>query len=160
MTKGGLAKRLFLGLIWGIVAVVMMLLAFATFNGIAGATVDVIFGSSGLSIPHFADTWLDVLANNWIRGLLLAKGNEGFGAFLTMFTSLWNPEAWTLGLNGIVFYCFAAALAVYVIFFIYYLIWGLFVYKKKKSMILNIFWSLIPLAIVLYLLVFLKGALY
>ncbi len=160
MTKGGLAKRLFLGLIWGLVAILFMLVAFATFKQIAGGTVDVIFGSSGLSISDFGGTWLDVLANNWIRGLLLANGNEAFGAFLTMFTSLWNVNAWTLGLNGIVFYCFAAAIAIYVIFFIYYLIWGLFVYKKKKSMILNIFWSLIPLAIVLYLLVFLQGALY
>ncbi|MBP5694162.1 MAG: hypothetical protein J6X03_01740 [Bacilli bacterium] len=160
MTKGGLAKRLLFALIWGILAVLAMLVAFATFSGIAGANVEPIFGSHGLSIPNFAGTWLDVLADNWLRGLFLAKVNEGFGAFLTMFTSLWDPNAWTLGLNGVVFYCFAAAIAIYVIFFIYYLIWGLFIYKKKKSMILNIFWSLIPLAIVLYLLVFLQGAVY
>ena len=160
MTKGGLAKRLFLALVWGIIAVLGMLVAFATFSGIAGATVAPIFGSSGLSIPNFATTWLDVLMNNWLRGVTLANGNQAFGAFINMFCNLWNPAAWTLGLNGIVFYCFAAAIAIYVIFFFYYLIWGLFVYKKKKSMILNIFWSLIPLLIVLYLLVFLQGALY
>lgn len=162
MTKGRIFKGIFLTTILGVVMVVLFLLAFSTTTVTQVGFDTLIFGGDPVSMTAlFSKDFAAVFAEAWSNTWLVALTNWG-KEFINFFTHLGDVNWWasTYIVNSIVFWVFALVLVIYAILALYYLIFGLFVYKKKKSAVLNIIWTAIPTAVILFLIVGLHGAIY
>ena len=162
MTKGRIFKGIILTVIFGAILTILFLLVFSTTTLSQVGFNDLVFGGQPVAMTalfskDFTSVFLDACKNTW----LVALTNWG-KEFINFFKHLGDTKWWASDTltNSIVFWVFALVLVVYAVLALYYLIGGLFVYKKKKSAVLNIIWTAIPTAVILWLLVGIHGALY
>lgn len=162
MTKGRIFKGIILTTIFGVVMVALFLLAFSTTPVTQVGFDTLIFGGKPVSMTAlFSKDFAAVFADAWKNTWLIALTNWG-KEFLNFFVHLGDVNWWASNniTNSIVFWAFALVLVIYAVLALYYLIFGLFVYKKKKSAVLNIIWTAIPTAVILFLIVGLHGVIY
>ena len=162
MTKGRIFKGIILTVIFGAILTILFLLVFSTTTLSQVGFNDLVFGGQPVAMTalfskDFASVFLDACKNTW----LVALTNWG-KEFINFFKHLGDTKWWASDTltNSIVFWAFALVLVIYAVLALYYLIGGLFVYKKKKSAVLNIIWTAIPTAVILWLLVIIHAALY
>lgn len=165
MTKRKITKGVLLSLLFGVFGVLFFLAAFVTSPYPASGLAPLIFNVPPVNLTdlfssNFGQVFSNAVTQTWWPAIQ-NWGKEWVNWITYMFGgangSWYASPNWT---NNIIFYVFVLVIAVYILLALYYLIWGLFVYKKKKSSILNIIWTAIPVFCISFLLVGLHGAIY
>ena len=163
MTKGRITKGLLLTTLFSGLAVLFFFLTFMTTNLVQAGVNELVFGLPPVALSEFTKmetiggAFQNAFWNTWWPGLK-TRGKEYFNFFNHLFDSAW----WVSGsfINSLTFYGFALVIAVYLLYVLYTLIFGLFVYKKKKSSLFNIIWFAIPTFCISFLIVGFHGAIY
>ena len=133
MTKGRIFKGIILTVIFGAILTILFLLVFSTTTLSQVGFNDLVFGGQPVAMTalfskDFTSVFLDACKNTW----LVALTNWG-KEFINFFKHLGDTKWWASDTltNSIVFWVFALVLVIYAVLALYYLIGGLFVYKKK-----------------------------
>lgn len=163
MTKGRITKGILLTILFSGFAVLFFFLTFMTTNLAQAGINELVFGAPAVALSEFTkmetlgSAFSNAFNNTWWPGLK-SWGREYFNFFEHLFDSQW----WVSKnfVNSLMFYAFALVIAVYLIYVLYTLIFGLFVYKKKKSSLFNIIWFAIPTFCISFLIVGFHGAIY
>lgn len=163
MTKGRITKGILLTTLFSGLAVLFFFLTFMTTNLVQAGVNELVFGAPAVALSEFTKmetisaAFQNAFWNTWWPGLKL-WGKEYFNFFNHLFEASW----WVSGnfINSLTFYGFALVIAVYGLYVLYTLIFGLFIYKKKKSSLFNIIWFAIPTFCISFLIVGFHGAIY
>lgn len=164
MTKGRITKGILLTTLFSGFAVLFFFFTFMTTNLVQAGANELVFGAPAVAMSEFTKietigaAFQNAFSNTWWPGLK-SWGKEYFAFFNHLIDAQW----WVTGktfVNSLTFYAFALVIGAYAIYVLYTIIFGLFVYKKKKSSLFNIIWFAIPTFCISFLIVGFHGAIY
>lgn len=164
MTKGRITKGILLTTLFSGLAVVFFFLTFMTTNLAQAGITELVFGRPAVAMGEFikmetiGGAFQNAFSVTWWPGLK-SWGKEYFAFFEHLFDAQW----WVTGktfVNSLTFYAFALVIAIWAIYILYTIIFGLFVYKKKKSSLFNVLWFTLAAFCISFLIVGFHGAIY